>query len=99
MPCSTSREHRPPFRQVDRRAGDVMLTLRGHTNTVQTLAYSPDGKTLASAGDDRTVCLWDLTTGAAHHVLRDHTDAVLTVAFSPDGRTLASGGYDKQMRL
>src|SRR5262249_36652167 len=76
-----------------------MLTLRGHTNTVQTLAYSPDGKTLASAGDDRTVCLWDLTTGAAHHVLRDHTDAVLTVAFSPDGRTLASGGYDKQMRL
>ena len=76
-----------------------MLILRGHTNSVQALAYAPDGRTLATAGDDRTVRLWDPATGEQRDVFHDHTDAVLALAFAPDGRLLASGGHDKRVVL
>jgi len=76
-----------------------MLTLRGHTNTVQTLAYSPDGHTLASASDDRTVRLWDLATGQTRVILDDHSEPMLALAFSPDSSDLAYGGFDKQVHL
>ncbi len=72
-------------------------TLTGYTDWVDAVAFSPDGRTLATAGDDRAVVLWDLTDPAQPRRLRqplDHTDEVLSVAFAPDGRTLAtaSGG-------
>jgi len=71
---------------------------------VQTLAYSPDGKTLAAGSDDRfdgkgAVWLWDLSSGQLKANLQGHTGAVIALAFSPDGRTVASGGADKTVRL
>lgn len=58
------------------------------------VAYSPDGKTLASASSDVSLRLWDVATGKSTATLQGPTYSFQSVAFSPDGKTLATGGYD-----
>ncbi len=71
----------------------------GHTATVNAIAFSPDGRWLASAGADDTVKLWEVSTGHEVRTLVGHTDKVLSVAFTPDGRWLVSGSWDKTIKL
>ena len=95
----TSTIRHKPIRLWDLATGQTTTTLTPHGGYVVSLAFSPDGRTLASAGTDSTVRLWDPATGQATATLFGHTEFVTSVAFSPDGRTLASGSMDKTVRL
>src|SRR5437764_264688 len=73
-------------------------TLKGHTNSVASMTYSPDGKTLASGSWDETIKLWDVQSGKERITLKGHTSFVYAVAFSPDGKTLASASTDGMVK-
>ena len=74
-------------------------TLNGHNTMIICIAFSSDGRILASGSLDKTIRLWDVSTGKLLHTLTGHKEEVHSVSFDPDGRILASGSLDKTIRL
>ena len=74
--------------------------MEGHTNSVCSVAFSPDGQQIVSGSTDRTVRVWDVRTGeVAAQPFESHTDSVYSVAFSPDGQQIVSGSLDQTVRV
>ena len=69
--------------------GECLRTLEGHTQTVHSVAFSPDGTTLASGSWEKTIKLWNANTGECLRTLEGHADYLRSVAFSPDGQTFS----------
>jgi serine/threonine protein kinase len=89
---SSTPAHRAHIQTVEPRM------LFGSTASVETIAFSPDSRTLASGDADDTE-LWNVASGQWAHTLKGHTAWVFSVAFSPDGRTLATGSVDNTIKL
>ncbi|MCI0464163.1 MAG: WD40 repeat domain-containing protein [Gemmataceae bacterium] len=79
--------------------GRELFTLAGHTETVTAVAFSADGKFLATSSADQTARLWEVAQGQEVLMLKGHTEAVTCLAFSPDGRRLATGSADRTVRV
>lgn len=77
----------------------LIKTLRGHTDGVLALAFSPCGKFLATAGEDNTIRLWDSPDGIEIQSLQAHKGDIRALAFSPEGDVFASGSWDKTVRI
>ena len=72
---------------------------RGILRGVNSVSFSPDGTKVASGSNDKTVKLWDVTSGECLQTLEGHSSRVKSVSFSPDGTKVASGSYDKTVKL
>ncbi|MGI9167163.1 MAG: eIF2A-related protein [Pyrinomonadaceae bacterium] len=98
--CSTSPFSLSLMHAASQTASRAELVLQtGHAMGVDTMAFSPDGKWLASGSVDNTVKLWEVATGREVRTLTAHTRGVKAVAFSHDGRSLVTGALDNTVRL
>ncbi len=84
---------------LDPKTGEVRSRLRGHSNSVNALAFGPDSKRIASVGSDRRLILWNVDSERALISVLAHEARVSAVAYSPDGRVIATTGRDQFVRL
>ncbi len=83
----------------DLETGELVMTLKGHTERIWSAEFSPDGKRILTGSYDNTARLWDAKRGEELLVLRGHTAQVWSVAFSQDGKRIVTGSWDKTARV
>ncbi len=88
-----------PEQQAARERLEINIRSLGHTDSVTSVAWSPDGKQALSGANDHTVRLWEVTGSRCLRVFEGHTSSVLSVAWSPDGKQALSGAKDHTVRL
>ena len=98
IPTEESAETASGARQVGDGQGDNVISL-GHTDFIQSVAISGDGRRALSSSFDNTLRLWELESGSCIRILEGHSDFITSVALSGDGRRALSGAHDKTLRL
>jgi WD40 repeat protein len=98
--AGTAKEDQAAIRVHDFQTGEVVAFLRGHTNSITGLAFSPqDSRYLVSASTDRTAALWDVQRSRRVRDFRGHSDRVFAVGFSPDGSRLVTASLDATVKI
>ena len=92
-------EYRSHIRLYDFASGEMKALLVGHSQVVNSLAFSPDSKKLISGGPDNIAIVWDIETQTLLHRLEGHRSYVHAVGFTPDGQRAVTGSYDNTLRL
>ena len=87
------------MKQQSLNTGKAEQVLTGHGASIRSVSFSPDGRTLATGSQDRTVKLWDMEATWELPVMYPHESSILTISFSSDGRTVATGSEDKTVIL
>ncbi len=87
------------IRLYDFKSGELEALLKGHSNAVEGLAFSPDGKKLISGSANFDAIIWDVAQGTLLHRLKGHRGEIYAVGFTPDGQRAVTGSYDNTLRL
>jgi hypothetical protein len=79
--------------------GQELLPLKGHSDGISSVAFSPDGRRIATGSGDQTARVWEAATGQELLVLKGHSDGISSVAFSPDGQRIVTASADQRAKL
>ena len=96
---AADRPTRPDSQAAAPPTATELFTVKAYASFDKGVAFSPDGKRLASAGQDQALKLWDVVTGEEVRTFKGHTSAIASVAFSPAGKRLASGSHDETLKV
>ncbi|KAF9297290.1 hypothetical protein BGZ88_010473, partial [Linnemannia elongata] len=83
----------------DTSSGNNIFVMKGHTDSISSIAYAPNGQQFVSGSNDTTVRIWDVSTKESLATLTNHTDRVSSVAYSPDGQYIVSASWDMTLRI